>query len=296
LWFSLALYVLVPSQAMSTQEGGKVLRLAAPFGTPNSLGRAAALVLLLCVVAVHGNTLRWQSLWVLVMGFAALACLTLSQSRTAAVALVGAVTIMLIIERPGRLLFAAVLALCGVLLLMLVDLNLAELAAKISRSGKVADVVTLTGRTAIWTFIWGEIEKSPIFGYGYSSTRYLLPLLYRTFWGWTPAHAHNMWLQTWFVAGLIGVSLLFAVLVAQFRYWRHTRDTASLGLLVFVFVMGLTEAGHLDGAPSILTVLWALLLVGRRQLESTAVIQTRDRPDHRQRGAIAVTSSTGLQS
>lgn len=280
LWLSLVLYVVAPGMAMASQEGGQVLRLAAPFGTPNSLGRAAALVLLMCVVGVHGKTLTWRSPWVLGMGFAALACIVLSQSRTAAVALVGAIAILLLVERIGRLIAASVVALVCAMLIFSVDLNLAELAAKISRSGRVSDVVTLTGRTEIWSFIWGEIEKSPWFGYGYSSTRVLLPQLYRTFWGWTPAHAHNMWLQTWFVSGIVGVALLSTVIVAQFRYWLQSRDTISLAFLVFVFVMGLTEAGHLDGAPSILTVLWALFLVGRRRQLASGNTKQPSRSGH----------------
>jgi O-antigen ligase len=229
------------------------------------------------------------------MGFAALGCMVLAQSRTSAVALFGAIIMVVTIERTGRMIVAGVFGLTAVLLLLLLDLNLAELVAKISRSGKLSDVMTLTGRTNIWSFIWGEIEKSPIFGYGYSSTRQIIPTLYRTFWGWTAAHAHNMWLQTWFVSGIVGVGLLLTVLIAQLRYWRHTRDTISLALLVYVFITGLTEAGHLDGAPSILTVLWALFLVGKRTPETPAETLTRDHAAHRPRRVFPATSSARLQ-
>jgi len=228
------------------------------------LGRAAALVLLLCFIAIKTNIMRWRAALIIAMGFAAVACLVLAQSRTSVAALVGAIGAVLVLQRPRRLLIAGIIVFASSLLLMLIDLNPAELAALLARSGRTADVVTLTGRTAIWSFVWGEIEKAPLLGYGYSSTRYLIPLLYKTFWGWTAAHAHNMWLQTWFVSGVVGVCLLFLVLTAQFRYYLKTRDIASLALLALVFVTGLTEAGHLDGAPSILTTLWAVFLVGRR--------------------------------
>lgn len=264
LWLSLVLYVVAPGSAMASQEAGQVLRLAAPFGNPNSLGRAAALVFLLCTIALVHKEVRWSSPLILVMGFAALACMFLAQSRTAAVALVGAIGFIVLMKHPARILAAFIVISLATLVLLFIDMNLTEFAAMAARSGKPSDVATLTGRTAIWGFVWGEIEKSPWLGYGYASTRHLIPLLYHTFWGWTATHAHNMWLQTWFVSGVFGVALLFAVFVAQLRYCLQTRDIASFALMGFVFVMGLTEAGHLDGAPSILTVLWAVFLAGRR--------------------------------
>lgn len=274
LWFSLVLYVVAPGAAMAKQDGGQVLRLAAPFGTPNSLGRAGALVLLLCAIAIKTKAMHWRSILILAMSLAAVACLILAQSRTSVAALVGAIGAMLLLERPSRILVAGTIFLASSLLLMLIDVNPTELIALLARSGKTADVVTLTGRTAIWDFVWGEIENAPLMGYGYSSTRHLIPLLYKTYWGWTAAHAHNMWLQTWFVSGVVGVCLLFAVLGAQFRYYLRTRDIASLALLAFVFVTGLTEAGHLDGAPSILTTLWAVFLVGKRTALVTSAPST----------------------
>lgn len=267
LCLSLVLYVVAPGIAMASQEAGQVLRLAAPFGTPNSLGRAASLVFLLCTIGVMSKELRWTSPLVLLAGAAALACLLLSQSRTAAVALLGAIGLVVLMKRPARMLAAVIVIVLFTLVLMFVNLNLTELAAWAARSGKPSDVATLTGRTAIWSFVWGEIEKSPWLGYGYASTRNLIPLLYRTFWGWTATHAHNMWLQTWFVSGIVGLALLFSVFVAQLRYCLQSRDVASFALMGFVFVMGMTEAGHLDGAPSILTVLWAVFLAGRRALQ-----------------------------
>jgi O-antigen ligase len=278
LWFSLFLYVVAPGAAMAKQDGGQVLRLAAPFGTPNSLGRAAAVVLLLCAIAIRTNAMRWRSSLIILMGFAGVGCLVLAQSRTSIAALIGSIGLLLLLQRPRRLLIAGIIVVASSLLLMLIDVNPTELLALLARSGKSADVVTLTGRTELWSFVWGEIEKAPLLGYGYSSTRYLIPLLYKTFWGWTAAHAHNMWLQTWFVSGVVGVCLLFAVLVAQFRYYLRTRDVASLGLLAFVFVTGLTEAGQLDSAPSILTTLWAVFLVGRRTESVASPTSTKPLP------------------
>ena len=51
---SLALYALAPERVMTPMDGGRILRLSGLFGSPNNLGRAAALTLLLvCLAARH---------------------------------------------------------------------------------------------------------------------------------------------------------------------------------------------------------------------------------------------------
>lgn len=262
LCISLVMYVLVPQRAMALMEGGNILRLAAPFGSPNSLGRVAATVILLGLVSWWAGALQWRSP-LLVLGVpAALACLYLSQSRTAMLALVAALAIVYLLGRPVRVLLAGLLLTVAAMAIVLTGFDIKEIAALLSRSGRISEVTTLTGRTEIWAFVWGEIKQAPWFGYGNASTKYYLPLLYHTFWGWTTTHAHNMWLQIWFTTGLVGVSLLAATFVAQFRSARRRHDLVSLAVLVFVFVIGMAEAGHIDGAPSVLTVVWAVWLAG----------------------------------
>ncbi len=196
LCISLLLYVIAPDRVMAPMEGGTILRLAGLFGTPNSLGRIAALILLLCVVALRTRVLTLKSPLILVVSLAAVVCLILSQSRTAAVALTFAILIMLLIDRPARLLLVSAIIILLLLIFLFSDIRLTDVALLFSRTGYVSEVTTMTGRTEIWSFFWGEIQKSPVFGYGYGSSKYLMPLLYRTFWGWTTTHAHNMWIQT----------------------------------------------------------------------------------------------------
>jgi O-antigen ligase len=270
LYVSLAMYVLVPERAMALMEAGNILRLAAPFASPNSLGLVAAIVVLLGAVGWRTALFTWHSPWILVSVPAALACMFLSQSRTAGVGLAVSVLVLLLLRHPLRMLVTAIFIALGALAFVVFDVNLQDLAAIVSRTGSVKEVTTLTGRTQIWSFVWGEIIKEPWFGYGSASTKHLMPLNFHTFWGWTTTHAHNMWLQVWFTTGLVGVSLLAGALIAQFRYWLATRDTASLAFLVFVFVIGLAEAAHIDGAPSVLTAVWFAWLIKPRP-ESASV-------------------------
>lgn len=264
LLLGLVLYVLAPDRAMAEMEGGSIRRLAAPFGTPNSLGRVSALVILLAVLARMSGVLRWHSPLLLVAVAAALTCLYLSQSRTAMAALALALVILYLAGRPRRLLVAAILAALTALMVVVLRVDILDLLTLVSRTGYVSEVTTLTGRTDIWKFAWSQIVEEPMLGYGHASSKHIFPLLYRQYWGWTTTHAHNMWLQIWFTTGLVGVMLLASVFIAQFRYWLQTRDIGSLAVLVFVFVIGLAEAGHIAGAPSTLTAVWAVWLAGRR--------------------------------
>src|SRR3990167_7200466 len=93
LYVSLVMYVVAPQRAMALMEAGNILRLAAPFASPNSLGLVAAIVILLCAVGWQTGVFKWRSPWVLAAVPAALACMYLSQSRTAGVALVAALQI-----------------------------------------------------------------------------------------------------------------------------------------------------------------------------------------------------------
>lgn len=264
LWLSLALYILAPDRAMAPMEGGTILRLAAPFGTPNSLGRASALVLLLLMVAYMSQVVNYRSVVFYFGGLPAVLCLVLSQSRTAMAALALSMAVILVMRYPVRVLVAGIAVAAAMLLYVLLDLDTIAIAEQISRTGRAQEVFTLTGRTRIWSFYFEQIGEAPFFGYGYASTKYLMPLLYRNYWGWTTTHAHNMWIQVLFTTGLVGLALLTAVLIAQLRSWLRTKDPLTLVMLVFVCVIGLAEAGHLAAAaPSLLTVVWAVWIVGQ---------------------------------
>ena len=270
LIIALLMYVFVPERAMALMEAGNIQRLAAPLGTPNSLGRVAAIVFLLCFV---GWRLRWLKLtsplvWVSVS--CAVGCIVLAQSRTAILAAALALAAVLLVGRPIRFLLAASLVLVGTLLFSISDTNPRDVAKSISRTGSVSEVTSLTGRTQIWAFAWQEIKQAPVLGYGNASTKYYMPLKFRTFWGWTSTHVHNMWLQIWFTTGLVGVVLLFGVFLTQFLYWRRSKDLLSFVFLIFAFTIGLSEAAFINGVPSVLTAIWFFWLAGPQNLAQSA--------------------------
>lgn len=264
---SLLLYVVAPQHAMAAMEGGTILRLAAPFGTPNGLGRAAVLSLILLAIAWRTRVMRWNSPLLLAALATAAACLILSQSRTAAIALLAALFVMFLEKNPIRLLIVLILGMAAALTVTVLDVDLLDFASTFSRTGRVSEITTLTGRTSIWQFTWGEIQKAPWLGYGHGASKTMFPELFRNYWGWTTTSAHNAWLHVWFASGIVGVLLMCSVFVAQFFYWLRTKDSASLMLLVFMLVISLAEAGHVVATPNGLIVMWALFLTGRRATE-----------------------------
>lgn len=263
LWCGLILYATVPHIAQAPMEGGTILRLARPFGTPNQLGSAAAITLLLVFLAANRGQIGWRSPILLLSAPAAIACLVLSQSRTSLLALVIALLAVFLVKRPRRALFFGAFVLLVLMSSIFLGIGVADIAGLISRTGYVSEVTTLTGRTSIWSFYLQEIAKEPLLGYGYASSKHLMPLLYRTYWGWTTTHAHNMWIQVAFTTGIVGLALLTLALVAQFWSWFRTRDDLVLGVLAFMLVRGLAEAGQTGaGAPGLLVIIWAVWLVG----------------------------------
>lgn len=264
VWISLLMYVAVPDRAMALMEGGGILRLAGPFGSPNNLGRVAAIALLICTWAIAAGVYTLRSPLLLATALAAVACLVLSQSRTATLALVASVALVFVLRRLPWLLIAMVVVVMALLGMSLLELRLTDIAALVSRTGHASEITTMTGRTDIWSFILGEIRKEPLFGTGFASTKYTMPLGYRTFWGWTTTSAHNVWLQTWVTTGLIGVVLMACVLTSQLRHALRVKDYACSSILAFILILGMAEPGPFGPAPNLLTLVWAVWVASPR--------------------------------
>lgn len=106
----------------------------------------------------------------------------------------------------------------------------------LSRGSEQQDL-TLSGRTIVWEATLHEIGKRPWAGFGFASYQDY----FSTFWnGWTPGHAHNMWLHVTFESGLVGAALITGFAVALLvRGWRFQRETGllSYSLLLTIFLL-----------------------------------------------------------
>ncbi len=253
---SLAMYAVAPDRVMTPMDGGRILRLSGLFGSPNNLGRAAALTLLLVFLAWQRLRLRHA----LPLMAAALvvcgACLFLSGSRASALGLLVGLAVAILGRRPFLSATVLVGMACVVLVYMLVP-DVRDLAISLlSRSGRAAELTTFTGRTEIWQFVLGLIGKSPWLGYGFASTRDIIPEGYAGAYGWTTTSAHNLWLQAWVTTGLIGLVLLVVSLLASLAQMFTDYLPEADSVLAFVVVVGLFEASAVGPSVNLLTFMW----------------------------------------
>jgi O-antigen ligase len=258
--------LLDPAAALAAMEGGAHLRLAGWFGSPNNLGRAAALLLL--VAALAAATLRdARGAWLLLLAAGlAVPALVQSESRGALLALLAALAWWALAPRPAWALSALLLLAAAVLTLVAMPWWGDDLALRFSRSGRLEEMLSLTGRTEIWAAVRALVEQSPWSGHGFASSRELLPAAWQGAHGWTTTSAHNLWLQAALGGGLIGLALLLASQATWLRDALRRPRPAADTVVVFVLVLGLLEASATGPSINMLTfaLAWALALGARR--------------------------------
>lgn len=253
---SLALYALAPERVMTPMDAGRILRLSGLFGSPNNLGRAAALTLLLVCLAARHLRLRFA---IPLMAAALLVCgasLYLSGSRASTLGLLVGLAVLVLGRRPFMSATVLVGLACGALVFTYVP-DVRELfISLISRTGRVSELTTFTGRTEIWQFVLDLIGKSPWLGYGFASTREIIPDGYAGAYGWTTTSAHNLWLQAWVTTGLIGLALLVVSMISSMFQMLTNHLPEADAVLAFVMVVGFFEASAVGPSVNLLTFVW----------------------------------------
>jgi exopolysaccharide production protein ExoQ len=253
---SLLLYVVAPATAMVVYENRTTLRLGGIFGNANALGGVAALALLLVVLAGLSSPTRALKRLAAIVVPVCLTCLILSQSRTAMLGLTAAVTLVFIRRHPLLLVPGLLLGAVAVVVLTGYPSAVDTLIALVARSGRIAQVTTFTGRTEIWEFVVSAIQKAPLLGYGFASTKDLIPAGYTGPYGWTTTSAHNLWLQTWVTTGGGGLLLVLASQLGSL--WTMLVRPSALrdGVCVYVLFFGLLEPGPMGPSVNLLTFIW----------------------------------------
>lgn len=99
----------------------------------------------------------------------------------------------------------------------------------------------LTGRTTIWNTALALIAKSPIWGYGDAVSDVMQEYIYA-------AHPHNYILYILMQAGIIGILLVLAMVIAANRNLKKAVNTnvpyagCVIGILTAFWIMGITES------------------------------------------------------
>jgi len=143
------------------------------------------------------------------------------------------------------------------LALMTLIYDLSAIASLITRTGDLTELFTLTGRTDIWRSTVFAIRDSYIFGYGYGSSKILLPIFFVGPWGFITESTHNLILQVIFSVGFFGFMFF-----CYFLYWNFKeryKDPIYLSVFVFLMLVGITEASFYGPTPNAMTLVFLIL-------------------------------------
>jgi len=230
-------------------------RLSGIGGNANTIGRQAALALLLLVL--YGKELKALHRHIIpVVAIVAGTALLLSNSRTS-------IALLLVIlwflwfcneRRWGMFLISVFVAICSLPLVLMFG---EAILTALSRSGDISEITTGTGRSYIWKVVVQLIAERPYFGWGYGSTLFILPEHSGDIRHTAP-HAHNMVLQILVTTGFVGLAaFMLALLIRLHDAWRAQNRTV-LTMMAFVCLNGLTEASAFAGIANSATL--ALLI------------------------------------
>lgn len=198
--------LLIPDSGWIAPYGeNQGYRLQGLSSHPNMLAKEASSFLCLLFVILGRRTSRPAVTWGLITLEGATLLATGSRSSLGGVLIAVAAVhlcssryrIPLLLSATASVAFAVLLAATGVLP------DPSPILNRFSRTGDSAEVLTLTGRTELWGFIWDMIQVRPLLGYGFNSTEQVLSGVW---WG-PPSDgygAHNTLLQCLFTLGLVG--------------------------------------------------------------------------------------------
>lgn len=241
----------------SHDVAGRGARLAGLTYGPTALGRFGALSLVLAIsLASRTSSHRPLGFGLAVLGVAAIAA---SQSFTAVIA-VGVASGFMVIRRAGRS-GALVIALVGLATAGAVALvNLGGASEVVSRRNS-SDIISLTGRTAIWRVGLNLAAERPFAGWGTASGNAVFGEATRSGEiSWLSYTAHNVVLQILVTLGMIGV-VLFVLVGASYVRDATRRPVMSRDALILTLLVSGTTEPLLD-LPSLGLVICAAAIAG----------------------------------
>lgn len=125
---------------------------------------------------------------------------------------------------------------------------------------------SFTGRDLIWLYIWSEIQKQFLFGYGYG-TYWIMGTpgidLFTAFVGWRVNEAHNGFLEIMLQLGITGFVIFLFLLIKFIRKTIKYDDLPSLLLLTGIFIVNFSESFLFNprDVATILLMLYYLLII-----------------------------------
>ena len=280
LLLSFAVAFLEPSKAFVYLQGTN--RLAGITFGPHGVARCAALVVLLRLYLFRAGSLRVLVVTSTTVVLSVLV-IVLADSRQVALSLAVAVSVLALYYLVPYLRATALAAILAVAIaITMLTLAYGPLVRpEVIVREDVAELYTLTGRTAVWAHTVSLIERKPLTGYGFNAGQVVLEQTYTTSFGWTTRSAHNMALHAALDVGLVGAGLLAAWLLALLLRAFRRRSAKRLSFYLWVGTLCLVErvlAGPL-GLVAFTTVCFAFFDWSRdykRELVSARVSRAEE--------------------
>ena len=235
-------------------QSGLMLRMCGLAGQATNLGAV-------CSVGVGATFVLWRGghcragTALLLGGFAFLTLLK-SDARTTEIATVLGIGLVVASRSSALMVAGAMGAACLAVLLQVFPQIPAMLGQGFSRSGDPTEIYTLTGRLEIWDFAMQQIRLSPVWGWGYNSSKAVLGGHIGFQNGLMVDSAHNMYLQSMLSVGLMGTVPLVLLLL-----WLTARSVVRplplvIYTLVLVLVSSVSDTDAIGTTPTLLTVVF----------------------------------------
>jgi O-antigen ligase len=232
---------------------GLMMRMCGLAGQATNLGAVCAIAFGLVFVLWREKACSTPA--AIVFGGFAFATLVKSDARTTEIATLAGVGLVLAAQSARRVMAGSLAAIAALILLQIYPKLPGLLGAQFSRSGDPTEVYTLTGRLEIWDFAWQQIRLSPIFGYGYNSSKVVLGSHIGFENGLMVDSAHNMYLQNLLSVGALGTLPLIGLL-GFLSFKCFTRPTPIvLYVLVDVLISSISDTDAIGTTPTLVTLL-----------------------------------------
>jgi len=194
--------------------------------------------------------------------------LPLTQSRTAILASVAALAVVLwqYMQVWQRILtvFAASVVAAGAVVIVAtggVTLDSVGLASAVSRSGEAEEIENFTGRDVLWQHALEKIAESPLVGWGYGCSRFVMDDPKFSF---QPNHAHNLLLNVALCMGIPGAMLLLGMLGHLLVDALRRPSIVPTIAVAILLVAGITEPLVFGPMPRSHTVILLIALFWRQ--------------------------------
>ncbi len=151
--------------------------------------------------------------------------------------------------------------------------------------------MTFSGRTILWEYVMGQVVNAPILGHGYANVGStdqwalmideMFAITINTGFEAQAPHSHNLWLETLYMGGIVGLAGTIYYFVAVPLQRASTQigiEAFALPLMTYMYATGMLKlplfgTGLLSGA-----VMFALLracVTHERQLETPKAVTKR---------------------